>query len=109
MNQKPTMKPKHTTGPWVALGYDIHQKTSGTRHVPQVAYTGPHHTPPHEYPISCKLVDEANARLIAAAPEMLEQLKYVVEVFGHDAECQCESCRYLKPVIDIIKKAEGEL
>jgi len=97
------MKPKYTPGPWEIRGYDVYQK-----HGRHICYNGPHHTQDKKYPPACKMQDESNARLIAAAPEMLEQLKYVVEVFGHDAECQCESCRYLKPVIDIIKKAEGE-
>jgi hypothetical protein len=43
--------------------------------VADVCYTGPHHTPPDEYPKSCRIVDEANARLIAAAPELLEALE----------------------------------
>jgi len=69
------MSAKHTEGPWMANGYNIYQSgRKGTRHVAEVAYTGPHHTPPHEYPASCRLQDEANARLIAAAPDLLEAL-----------------------------------
>lgn len=63
---------KHTQGPWKADGYSIRQSSTGTRHVAEIAYTGPHHTPPEEYPKSCRLQDEANARLIAAAPDLLE-------------------------------------
>jgi len=65
---------KHTQGPWKADGYNIRQASTGTRHVAAIAYTGPHHTPPEEYPKSCRLQDEANARLIAAAPAMLDAL-----------------------------------
>lgn len=67
-----------TPGPWKADGYSIRQAGgNGTRHVAEVAYTGPHHTPPEEYPKSCRLQDEANARLIAAAPDMLEALEVI--------------------------------
>lgn len=65
---------KHTQGPWKADGYSIRQASAGTRHVAEIAYTGPHHTPPEEYPKSCRLQDEANARLIAAAPRLLSAL-----------------------------------
>ena len=69
---------KHTPGPWEANGYHIRQRVTGTRSIAEVAYTGPHHTPPHEYPKSCRLVDEANARLIAAAPDLLEALEAIM-------------------------------
>lgn len=69
-----------TPGPWKADGYSIRQAGgNGTRHVAEVAYTGPHHTPPEEYPKSCRLQDEANARLIAAAPDLLEELAGIVK------------------------------
>lgn len=70
---------KHTPGPWEANGYHIRQRVTGTRSIAEVAYTGPHHTPPHEYPKSCRLVDEANARLIAAAPDLLEALEAIMD------------------------------
>ena len=64
-----------TPGPWKADGYHVRQMgQNGTRAIADVCYTGPHHTPPDEYPESCRLVDEANACLIAAAPELLEAL-----------------------------------
>jgi hypothetical protein len=70
---------KHTPGPWEANGYHIRQRVTGTRSIAEVAYTGPHHTEPHEYPKSCRLVDEANARLIAAAPDLLEALEAIMD------------------------------
>jgi hypothetical protein len=70
---------KHTPGPWEANGYHIRQRVTGTRSISEVAYTGPHHTAPHEYPKSCRLVDEANARLIAAAPDLLEALEAIMD------------------------------
>ena len=70
----------HTPGPWKADGYQVRQGgQQGTRMVADVCYTGPHHTPPEEYPKSCRIADEANARLIAAAPELLESLVNLVK------------------------------
>jgi hypothetical protein len=67
---------KHTSGPWEAQGYDVRQDGfNGTRFI---CYAGPHHTPSDEYPKSCQLQDEANARLIAAAPEMLDALEFIL-------------------------------
>lgn len=52
-----------TSTPWVANGYDIRQSGGGR----YIANTGPHHTPPSEYPTRCRLEDESNARLIVEA------------------------------------------
>ncbi len=69
------MSATHTPGPWKAAGYYVRQAgNGGNRMITDIAFTGPHHTPPQGYPKSCRLVDEANARLIAAAPELLEAL-----------------------------------
>jgi len=76
------MNTQHTPGPWAADGYHVRQDgLDGTRMIADVCYTGPHHTPPDEYPKSCRIVDEANARLIAAAPDMLEALLFLMEQF----------------------------
>ncbi len=65
-----------TPGPWKADGYNVRQSGQrGTRMIADVCYTGPHHTPPDEYPKSCRIADEANARLIAAAPDLLAALQ----------------------------------
>ena len=69
-----------TPGPWKADGYHVRQSGQrGTRMIADVCYTGPHHTPPDEYPKSCRLADESNARLIAAAPELLEAMMAIDE------------------------------
>jgi hypothetical protein len=68
------MNTKHTPGPWEVRQADIYQV--GGRHI---AYTGPHHTPDSEYPKSCKLVDEANARLIASAPFLFDEVQRLQE------------------------------
>lgn len=70
----------HTPGPWTADGYHVRQSgINGTRMIADVCYTGPHHTPPDEYPKSCRFVDESNSQLIAAAPELLEALEMMLK------------------------------
>jgi len=65
-----------TPGPWKSDGYYVRQSGQrGSRMIADVCYTGPHHTPPDEYPQICRIADEANARLIAAAPDLLEALQ----------------------------------
>jgi hypothetical protein len=54
--------------------------------IADVCYTGPHHTPPAEYPKSCRIADEANARLIAAAPDMLDALERIRAYRGRFGE-----------------------
>jgi hypothetical protein len=98
---------KHTPGPWIADRYDVRQSGStGSRMVAAICYTGPHHTPASEYPKSCRLQDEANARLIAAAPELLEALEEMTRF--------CETGEYegrdpLSAAFEAITKAKGEL
>jgi len=52
---------KRTQGKWICDGYNVKQP-----HGRQIADVGPHHTPPSEYPRSCKVQDEANGAFIAA-------------------------------------------
>jgi hypothetical protein len=81
------MNTSHTPGPWKADGYHVRQSGQrGTRSIADVCYTGPHHTPPDEYPKSCRIVDEANARMIAAAPEMVEALERIRAYQGRFGE-----------------------
>ena len=71
----------HTPGPWIADGYYVRQSgISGTRMIADVCYTGPHHTPPDEYPKICRFADESNAQIIAAAPELLEALQMLLTI-----------------------------
>jgi len=72
-----------TPPPWIADGYDLRQK-----HGRMIAYFGPHHTPADEYPLSCRLQDEANCQWVATARNELaaakgecERLKFASE--GH--------------------------
>ncbi len=91
------MNAKHTPGPWIADGYNVR-----VRNGRYVAYTGPSHTPDSEYPKQCSEEDKANARLIAASPELLEALEKAVsrQGFSNDDLISARA---------IIAKAKGEL
>ena len=67
------IKAKHTPGPWkIDYGYNR-----------SINFIGP--CVPDQYAGSSWLrVTEANARLIAAAPELLDALKGMLEVFGDE-------------------------
>jgi hypothetical protein len=66
--------PKHTPGPWVAVGRFVEVADDN---VPDICTTDPaaigQQNLPRSYAECC-----ANARLIAAAPELLEALKELV-------------------------------
>lgn len=83
------MKPKFTPGPWI---YDdiyglILAKTNGA----EIA--------------ACHSGIEANARLIAAAPEMLAALEWLYPILKARSENAPDS---LKKIKDLIAKARGE-
>lgn len=84
-----------TNGRWIRDGYNIKQPSGR-----QIAYVGPHHTPPHEYPLSCRLEDERNGDGIAAARTVcptalrclktaIEGLLYLSEYSEQSDECGC--------------------
>jgi len=79
---------KHTPGPWKAVGTRVYfpnlQGGFDIRNCPN---------------------PEANARLIAAAPELLEALKRAVRQNEHDMVMTGEECRQCRAVI---AKAEGQ-
>ena len=91
----------HSLGPWTADGYDVRQTSVGSRHI---AYTGPHHTTPDEYPKSCRMVDEANARLIAAAPDLLAVLIELTDIEGPLPG----TAEWAKKALAVIAKAKGQ-
>ena len=64
-----------TPDPWIADGYDLRQK-----HGRMIAYFGPHHTPADEYPLSCRLQDEANCQWVANARNELAAEREKVRV-----------------------------
>lgn len=65
------MKKTHTFGRWAVRAGDRGKKTVIVPHV-------------NGYSVIAERVDGPNARLIAAAPELLEVLKVALEVHGGD-------------------------
>lgn len=79
-----------TPGYLIAKGYDIRQDTGPRTAGRHVAYCGPRHTPDTEYPMGCKLEDEANARRIANTwnchEDLLEALEPLANLDLHAGE-----------------------
>ena len=75
-----------TPGPWIADGYDLRQKDGR-----MIAYFGPHHTPADEYPLSCRLQDEANCQWVAAARNELAAEREKVRVLREALALTAES------------------
>jgi hypothetical protein len=97
----------HTTGPWVFKSEGITDYVEGADGL-AVAYvqeSDPHSDVPDEFvfgPIS-----EANARLIAAAPELLAFAKLFLEDYQSE-EGMNSMKRYAKAAYEAIAKAEGK-
>lgn len=87
---------KHTKGPWEARA-DWIVGFNGTLHIATIprAFDGDY--------------SEANALLIAAAPDLLEALKDVLDAFDCLGECDCEgsSLCAVCNAQNAIAKAEG--
>ena len=93
------MKTKHTSGPWVACKNHAWGKVADIR------------TESGDTIAFCQTLHEPDARLIAAAPEMLAALEHVKGEIGawkNEPECNCEDCVMLRPVYAAIAKATGE-
>lgn len=86
---------KHTPGPWVASHIG---ETGFSRSVPvyQVRSSDP------QYTAIVDAAGEADARLIAAAPELLEVLKYVMTAHGEQLTDAFDKAW------EVIAKAEGQ-
>lgn len=84
---------KHTKGPWVAVGTNVllRDGTRICRAQKELAY---------QVTIS-KAEAEANARLIAAAPELLEMLEAFIDPISATLELRVKA-------LAIIKKAKGD-
>lgn len=78
-----TKSPQHTPGPWTTEGIDglsVHHST-GDKTYRFIALTDSEHDTGRT-DTENRLEDEANARLIAAAPELLEAAKAALFAFG---------------------------
>jgi hypothetical protein len=95
-------EPKFTPGPWAAIEieeglFHVHSP-KGERHNPVPVAVLDHHRDGHE--ATRTVTTPANAHLIAAAPDMYEALKRVMEN-------KWEPDKYLINVLQAIAKAEG--
>jgi len=95
---------KHTPGKWTAFGIDVRSSP--------VVLEGKLIAETRDYPMGSRELEEsyANARLIAAAPELLEALKNARAVVA-EYECRgdedCDHCQVIHHIIDpAIAKAE---
>ena len=100
---------KHTPGPWESARNNSHRGSIATIHgcsnKDWVEVWSPNMWGPEE-------VNEANARLIAAAPELLEALKTCVNVLTEPGIMDVDEWKWLKKLAvqdarDAISKAEG--
>jgi len=87
---------KHTKGPWSFAKNDPNWVVKGPHLIAMVSDAK------GERNITDRTI--ANARLIAAAPEMLDALKIAVSII-EEKLCQTDE---MKPIYDAIKKAKGE-
>jgi len=93
----------HTPGPWLTADFNAGTMVYVER--PETAETKADPDVCHVYPMGFG-EREANARLIAAAPELLEALRVVVRILelAHCVDCKCKVCSIARAAI---AKAEG--
>lgn len=90
------MKSKHTPGPWeVPLNY------------PTEVYKGEDHSICEVYGAENSEINEANARLIAAAPELLLNCKAILAALNQNKIYPKDLNMIKKLLVDIIAKTEG--
>ena len=71
---------KHTPGPWFENGVTV---MTGTTDSDQCGYSLAHVLNPYKGVVGARDRVEANARLMAAAPELLEALQDVTKMLEH--------------------------
>jgi hypothetical protein len=111
---------KHTPGEWRVAQSSYHGETGQYYECFEIEGDSPFWIAKVQYPERNKKVGEANARLIAAAPEMLQALKEINQHLRDVVETQRNGDRnnwegYYVPEFaklsqkftDLIKKAEG--
>ena len=93
--------PVHTNGPWMIEGDQIRTAiNSGVKHVAMVNYFN---CGPGDPRTITDEEHEANAKLIAAAPEMLEALRRVDNYFTQPGED--DWVRFCKEVLEPVRRA----
>ena len=99
---------KHTPGPWHIIERTGHVSKSHEQTFDIMS--GPNGSP-HEWDMVCDKAAGANARLIAAAPELLEACKAVSEAHAYIQRTGSGETRALCEAVDLLRaavaKAEG--
>jgi gentisate 1,2-dioxygenase len=88
---------KHTPGPWKIVDAWNDHMVEGQNGEEIIWQDGPHGTP---------TINEANARLIAAAPDLLEALENLADYV--DERAGDNECRPIENARAAIAKAKGE-
>jgi len=89
---------KHTPAPWTVKSKEIAAHAYGKAKTVYAACKDGKPIPP----------SKANARLIAAAPELLEALKWMLEEYREDGNCNSSMNAAMENAIKSIAKAEGK-
>ncbi len=73
-----------------------------------IAYFGPHHTPADEYPLACRLQDEANAQWVANARNELaaerEKVRVLRSALERRHDEQSYYCQYVEDALAATKE-----
>lgn len=108
------MTNKHTPAPWrLSPSYEKLKNSSNKLTITSYTITGSNEYGGIILPILAKVYNfpnqiEANAHLIAAAPELLEALEGLLERFSVWRSSDPEDGAAVKKAISVIKKARGE-
>ena len=89
---------KHTPGPWYQVGYWVEVEDDD---VPDICSCHPKYIGQSHLKFDLKTI-EANARLIAAAPDLLKALKLAKKIIGHPDD---DASKY---IASVISKATGK-
>ena len=73
-----------------------------------IADAGPHHSPVKVYPKSSRLMAEANAQLMATAPELLEALEMLLTIEPNYLSTAAYERSLWQNARDAVKKATGK-
>ena len=103
------MKAQHTPGPWRydtdSNGWEFRiSQEDGAPYTPGYSDVAHFNSVQGE----ARDIQEANARLIAAAPELLEALEDMVRIFDRSLPSECIGRRTCDNAINAIAKAKGE-
>jgi len=97
--------PKFTPGPWHANGWDVYDDTIPEMYVASCPFKGPHD---EDWSLVSSDAAQANARLIAAAPDLLEALQLEVSAYPSGSSIDPNKTKWLEAARAAIKKALGD-